>query len=55
MIAKRLMILGRVQGVGFRFAMIDVGLMRKTDEDTPDHFQGVFDFEEAFGDLSITK
>jgi uncharacterized repeat protein (TIGR04138 family) len=35
------------------FAMIDAGLMRKTEEDTMDDFQGVFDFEEAFGDLSV--
>ena len=37
------------------FAMIDVGLMRKTHEDTPEDFRAVFDFDEAFGDLSITK
>jgi uncharacterized repeat protein (TIGR04138 family) len=37
------------------FAMIDAGLMRKTEEDTMDDFQAVFDFDEAFGDLSITK
>lgn len=30
------------------FAMIDAGLMRKTDEDSLDDFQGVFDFHEAF-------
>ena len=35
------------------FAMIDAGLMRKTEDDTLEDFQGVFDFEEAFGDLSI--
>ena len=37
------------------FAMIDAGLMRKTEEDTLEDFQGVFDFDEAFGDLSISK
>lgn len=30
------------------FAMIDEGLMTKTDEDTPEDFRAVFDFEEAF-------
>ena len=37
------------------FAMIEVGMMRKTEEDTLDDFQAVFDFDEAFGDLSISK
>ncbi|MEM1184122.1 MAG: Minf_1886 family protein [Planctomycetota bacterium] len=31
------------------FAMVDAGLMRKTDDDTPDDFRGVFDFDEEFG------
>lgn len=31
------------------FAMVDAGLMRKTDEDTLDDFRGVFDFDEEFG------
>jgi uncharacterized repeat protein (TIGR04138 family) len=30
------------------FAMVDHGLMSKTDEDTLDDFRGVFDFDEAF-------
>jgi uncharacterized repeat protein (TIGR04138 family) len=30
------------------FAMIDAGLMSKTDDDTIDDFRGVFDFQEAF-------
>ena len=30
------------------FAMIDAGLMRKSDEDTLEDFQNVYDFEEAF-------
>jgi len=30
------------------FAMIDVGLMSKTDEDSLDDFRAVYDFEEAF-------
>jgi uncharacterized repeat protein (TIGR04138 family) len=30
------------------FAMIDAGLMRKSDEDTLEDFQNVFDFEEGF-------
>ena len=33
------------------FAMIDAGLMRKTDEDQLEDFVAVFDFDEAFGDL----
>ncbi|MCB9845456.1 MAG: hypothetical protein H6811_05685 [Phycisphaeraceae bacterium] len=31
------------------FAMIDCELMRKTDDDSFEDFQGVFDFDEAFG------
>lgn len=34
------------------FAMIDAGLMRKTDEDNFDDFMGVFEFEEAFAELA---
>ncbi len=30
------------------FTLVDVGLMRKTEEDSMDDFAGVFDFEEAF-------
>lgn len=30
------------------FALVDAGLMRKTDEDTLEDFQGVFDFDEEF-------
>jgi uncharacterized repeat protein (TIGR04138 family) len=37
------------------FAMIEAGLMRKTEEDSLEDFRAVFDFDEAFGDLSITK
>lgn len=37
------------------FAMIDAGLMRKTDEDTLEDFDAVFDFEEAFGDFSLQR
>lgn len=32
------------------FAMVEAGLMRKTDEDTLDDFDGVYDFDEAFAD-----
>lgn len=32
------------------FALVDAGLLRKTDQDSPADFQGVFDFDEAFGD-----
>lgn len=37
------------------FAMIDAGLMRKTDEDSLADFVNVFDFDEAFGDLSMSR
>ncbi len=30
------------------FAMIEAGLMRKTDEDTPEDFRCVYEFDEAF-------
>lgn len=30
------------------FAMVDAGLMSKTDEDTPEDFRAVFNFSEAF-------
>lgn len=30
------------------FAMIEAGLMRKTDEDSLEDFSGVYDFDEAF-------
>ena len=30
------------------FAMVDAGLMRKTDEDTFEDFSGVYSFDEAF-------
>ncbi len=33
------------------FAMIEAEMMRKTDEDTPEDFEHVFDFEEVFADL----
>lgn len=33
------------------FAMVEAGWMRKTDEDSLEDFQDVFDFEEAFADL----
>lgn len=32
------------------FAMVDAGLMRKTDDDTLDDFDGVYDFDDAFAD-----
>jgi uncharacterized repeat protein (TIGR04138 family) len=34
------------------FAMIDAGMMRKTDEDNFEDFEDVFDFDEAFADLT---
>ena len=30
------------------FALVEAGLLRKTDDDTLEDFQGVFDFEEEF-------
>jgi len=33
------------------FALVEAGRLRKTDEDSIEDFQGVFDFDEAFGDL----
>ncbi|MBX3365425.1 MAG: hypothetical protein KF866_11775 [Phycisphaeraceae bacterium] len=35
------------------FAMIDAGLMRKTDEDSMDDFRSVYDFDEAFAALAL--
>jgi uncharacterized repeat protein (TIGR04138 family) len=35
------------------FAMIEAGLMRKTDEDTLEDFRGVYDFGEAFNAVEI--
>lgn len=32
------------------FAMVDAGLMRKTDEDTIEDFDGVYSFDEAFAE-----
>lgn len=35
------------------FAMIDAGLMSRTDEDTIDDFRAVFDFDEAFCEAEL--
>ncbi len=35
------------------FALVDNGWMSKTDEDTPEDFHNVFDFEAAFEDYRI--
>lgn len=35
------------------FALIDAGLLRKTEEDRIEDFQGVYDFAEAFGEYAI--
>ncbi|MEL6311789.1 MAG: Minf_1886 family protein [Pseudomonadota bacterium] len=35
------------------FALIDAGILRKTDDDRYDDFVGVYDFEEAFGDVEL--
>lgn len=32
------------------FAMVEAGLLRKTEEDSIEDFTGVFDFDESFGD-----
>lgn len=37
------------------FAMIDAGMMRKTDEDSVEEFRDVFRFEDAFVDLPPTR
>ncbi len=36
------------------FAMVDAGLMRKTDEDTIDDFVGVYTFDDAFAEPEPT-
>lgn len=35
------------------FAMVDAGLMRKTDEDTIEDFDGVYEFDEAFAEPGL--
>ncbi len=35
------------------FAMIDAGLMRKTDDDHVEDFRAVFDFDEAFSAMKL--
>lgn len=35
------------------FALVDAGLLRKTDEDTLEDFRGVYDFEDAFGARAV--
>jgi uncharacterized repeat protein (TIGR04138 family) len=35
------------------FAMIEVGLMRKTEQDSLEDFRGVYDFGEAFGSVEV--
>lgn len=37
------------------FAMIEAGMMRKTDDDQLEDFVGVFEFDEAFGDLPVGR
>lgn len=37
------------------FAMIDAEIMRKTEHDTVEDFADVYDFDEAFGDLSTAR
>lgn len=35
------------------FAMVEAGLMRKTDDDTLADFEGVYEFDEAFADPGL--
>ncbi|MBI4179854.1 hypothetical protein HY522_10590 [bacterium] len=37
------------------FALVDAGLMTKTEEDTPADFERVFNFEESFAPAAILK
>jgi len=37
------------------FAMIDAQFMRKTEDDSIEDFRGVYDFDEAFGDLPVAQ
>lgn len=37
------------------FAMVEAEQMRKTDEDTIEDFRAVFDFDDAFGDLTPSR
>lgn len=37
------------------FAMVEAGLMRKTDDDTLDDFDGVYQFDEAFADPVVVE
>ena len=37
------------------FAMIAEGLMSKTDDDTPEDFRAVYDFEEAFSSDQLSE
>jgi uncharacterized repeat protein (TIGR04138 family) len=35
------------------FALIDIGILRKTDDDCQDDFVGVYDFDEAFAEAEL--
>lgn len=35
------------------FALIDVGILRKTEEDAPEDFESVYDFDEAFSEAEL--
>ena len=35
------------------FALIDVGVLRKTDDDAPEDFADVYDFDEAFSEAEL--
>lgn len=37
------------------FAMIEAEMMRKTDEDTPEDFENVFEFDDVFADLDAMQ
>jgi uncharacterized repeat protein (TIGR04138 family) len=35
------------------FALVECGLMRKTEDDSIEDFQGVYDFDEAFAEIPV--
>ncbi len=46
--------IGRTEDFGrIVFAMVEAGLMRKTDEDRMEDFRAVFDFDEAFDHVEV--
>ncbi len=37
------------------YAMIDAGMMRKSEDDQPEHFHAVFEFDEAFEEVPLNR